>query len=147
MTFNVNHLNNSKIVFKKTRRLHVTLEVLLPVFPSQPHWFPILETITTAHVQRYRINSQEFSPTRSQVYMIQSKTTQAKNVSPCFNQMILLIPAGKFFHRFSTNTGSSEVRVSNRAGPLQLTWIQGLAREHFSGADGCQHRHHVGVIQ
>lgn len=50
---------------------------------------------------------------------------------------------GNSFHRFFTNLGSSEVRVSDRAAPLQLTWIQGLAREHFSRADACQHGHLV----
>ena len=58
-----------------------------------------------------------------------------------------MIPTEEFFRHFSANTGSSEVRVSDRAAPLQLTWIQGLAREHFSRADACQHGHRVWVIQ
>lgn len=64
-----------------------------------------------------------------------------------FNEIFLLIPTGIFCHRFSANPGSSEVRVSDRAAPLQLTWIQGLARERFSIADACQHGHRAWVIQ
>lgn len=64
-----------------------------------------------------------------------------------FNEIVLLIPTGKFFRRVSTKPGSSEVRVSDRAAPLQLTGIQGLAREHFSREDACQHGDPVWVNQ
>ncbi|TKS83056.1 hypothetical protein D9C73_017166 [Collichthys lucidus] len=37
--------------------------------------------------------------------MIPSRTTRAKNVSECFNEMVLWIPTGKFFHHFSSNPG------------------------------------------
>lgn len=63
--------------------------------------------------------------------LIPFQTTHAKNVSHCFNETVLLIPAGKFFHRFSTAPGSSEVRVSDRAAPLQLTRIQGSRSRAF----------------
>lgn len=78
--------------------------------------------------------------------MILYGITAAKNTSHRFNEKILLIPAGKYFHGFSAEPGSSEVRVSNRAAPLQLTRIQGLALEHFSRTDACQHGQSVRVI-
>lgn len=56
--------------------------------------------------------------------MLGSNKYPRKTLSLCFNET-LLIPAGIF----STNPGSSEVRVSERTAPsfpLQLTWIQSI---------------------
>lgn len=56
-------------------------------------------------------------------------------------------PHREILSSLSTGPGSSEVRVSDTPVPLQLTWIQGLARKHLSRADACQHGHRVWVIQ
>lgn len=142
MTCFINHLNKGKkMFFKKTCGLFY-LGSTFSCF-SAISSLPVSGTVMSS-LEHANNDIEEIVKSvglLNPLCMNPSRTTHAKNVSQCFNEMALLIPAGKFFHRSSTNPESSEVRVSDRAAPLRLTRIRGLAREHFSRADACQHGH------